>query len=347
MFIAIVFFMIMSFFLSGSETALTAMNKMKLKTKAENQDLKSEKLLKLVSKPDELITAILIGNNIANIMLPTLVTILAIQYGFNVGLATGILTVVLIIFCEVLPKSIAASLSDKIAYAVYPIIRVLLFLLKPLTYLLTKFTRAIIRLFAKESLDSVSVSREELMTMVEIAGIEGTFRNDETKIIKGVIHFYSLSVHDALKTPRMEMEGIPSHSSFNEARAIVLHNKYSRYPVFKNNMDEIVGVFHSKLLLSWSLEPDNTLNDYIDCDPLFVFEFHSIAKVFKLMMRERKHMAIVLDEYGGTKGLITLEDIIEAMLGQEIEDESDEVDEIKNQREPIQKLNKLIDSPNT
>lgn len=324
MFAAIVFFMLMSFFLSGSETALTAINKMKLKTKAEKRDIKSEKLLKLISKPDELITAILIGNNIANIMLPTLVTIIAIKYGFNVGLATGLLTVILIIFCEVLPKSIAASLSDKVAYAVYPVINILLIILKPLTFLLSRFTRAVIKLFAKNPPSSLAVSREELMTMVDIAATEGTFRNEETRTIKGVIGFYSLDVHDALKTPRIEMEGIPYDSTFEKAREIVLHNKYSRYPVYKENMDEVVGVFHSKLLLAWSLNPEKTMKDFADHNPLFVFEFHSIERVFKLMMRERKHMAIVLDEYGGTNGLITLEDIIESMLGQEIEDETDE-----------------------
>ncbi|MBY0121712.1 CNNM domain-containing protein [Bacillus sp. S/N-304-OC-R1] len=328
MFIAILFFMLMSFFLSGSETALTAVNKMKLKTRAENNDSKAERLLKLVSKPDELITAILIGNNIANIMLPTLVTIIAIKYGYSVGLATGILTAVLIIFCEVLPKSIAASLSEKVAYAVYPVIRVLLIVCKPLTFLLSKFTRTIIKIFTKDQQHSISVSREELRAMVDIAAVEGTFRIDETRTLKGVLDFYSLDVHDVLKTPRMKIEGIPSESTFEEAREIVLYNKYSRYPVYKEDIDQIIGVFHSKLLLAWSLHPNKSLDDFTDNDPLFVFEFHSIEKVFKLMNRERKHMAIVLDEYGGTQGLITLEDIIEAMLGQEIEDESDEEDDI-------------------
>lgn len=328
MFIAILFFMMMSFFLSGSETALTAVNRMKLKTRAENNDKKSQKLLELVSKPDELITAILIGNNIANIMLPTLVTIIAIEYGFNVGVATGILTVLLIIFAEVLPKSIAATFADKIAYLVFPIIRILLVLLKPLTFLLSRFTRAIIKLLSKNNPDSVSVSKEELITMVDIAETEGTFRHEETKRIKGVIDFYSLDVRDALKTPRMEIEGVPFDSTYEETRDIVMANRYTRYPVYKENMDNIVGVFHSKLLLAWSTLPEKTLKDFTDLEPLFVYEFHSIDKVFKLMMKERKHLAIVLDEYGGTKGIITHEDIMEAMLGQEIEDETDEDSEI-------------------
>lgn len=320
--------MFMSFFLSGSETALTAVNKMKIKMRADNDDVKSRKLLKLISKPDELITAILIGNNIANIMLPTLVTIIAIEYGINVGIATGILTVVLIIFCEVLPKSIAASLTEKVAYIVFPIISMLVFILKPLTFLLSKFTRFIIQLLSKGNEAEVSFSKEELITMVDIATTEGTFRNEETKRIKGVIDFYEMDVRDALKTPRMDIVGIPSQSTYEEVRDIVISNNYTRYPVFKEDMDNIVGVFHSKQLLAWSLEEQKTLEDFTDNNPLFVIEALSIEKLFKMMLKEKKHLAIVLDEYGGTKGIISHEDIIEAMLGQEIEDETDTNEEV-------------------
>lgn len=328
LFIAILFFMLMSFFLSGSETALTAVNKMKIKTRADQQDVKSQKLLKLVSKPDELITAILIGNNVANIMLPTLVTIMAIEYGINVGIATGILTIALIIFAEVLPKSIAATFSEKVSYLVFPAISGLLILLKPLTYLLSKFTRFIIKLMAKDNADEVSISKEELMTMVDIATTEGTFKNEETKRIKGVIDFYNMDVRDALKTPRMDIVGIPLDSTYESIRDIVISNNYTRYPVYKEDMDNIVGVFHSKQLLEWSLEENKDLQEFIDTRPLFVIEALSIEKLFKMMLKEKKHIAIVLDEYGGTKGIISHEDIIEAMLGQEIEDETDLNEEV-------------------
>lgn len=318
----------MSFFLSGSETALTAVNKMKLKTKAENNDKKSQKLLEFVSKPDELITGILIGNNIANIMLPTLVTILALEYGINVGIATGVLTIVLIIFAEVLPKSIAATFADKIALIVFPVIRILLFIFKPLIFLLSRFTRLVIRFLSKNQTNTTSVSREEIITMINIATSEGTLQNEENQRIKGAIDFYDLDVRDALKTPRTEIQGIPCESSFEETREYVLDGSHTRYPVFKENMDHIVGVLHSKSLLSWSLEPHKNLEDFIDNEPLFVFEFHSIEKVFKLMLKKRRHLAIVLDEYGGTKGIISHEDIIEAMIGQDIKDETDDNEEI-------------------
>src|SRR5690625_1700104 len=130
MLIAIIILLFVSLFFSGSETALTATNKMRLQTKAKNNDKRSEKLLKLISKPGEFITAILIGNNIANILLPTLVTMVAIEYGFNVAIASGLLTIIIIIFSEVIPKSIAATFPDRIAYLVYPIIRLVVILLK-------------------------------------------------------------------------------------------------------------------------------------------------------------------------------------------------------------------------
>ncbi|PAQ13041.1 hemolysin [Bacillaceae bacterium SAOS 7] len=328
MLFAILFFILMSAFLSGSETALTAVNKMKLKTRAENNDKKSQHLLSLVSKPDELITAILIGNNIANIMLPTLVTIIAIKYGFSVGIATGILTVCLIIFAEVLPKTIAATFADKIAYKVYPVISLLVLLLKPLTFLISKFTGAVISFLSKGQVKQASLSKEELKTMVDIASQEGTFHSEETLRIKGMIDFYAKGVHDALKTPRMDIVGIPVGSTLEETEAIILANNYTRYPVFENDMDHIVGVFHSKLLLKWSLTPEESLETFSDNDPLFVIESTPIEKVFKKMLKERKHLAIVLDEYGGTAGIITHEDIIEAMIGQEIADETDQNDEL-------------------
>lgn len=328
MIIALLFFLFMSFFLSGSETALTAVNKMKVHTQAENNDPRSKKLLKLISKPDEFITAILIGNNIANIMLPTLVTLIAIQYEVNIGVATAILTVVIIIFAEVLPKSIAATFANRVAYIVSPVISVLLIVLKPLIFLLSLFTNSVIRMLSRGMIQEATLSKEELKTMVDIGLTEGTFYQEESQIIKGAIDFHTKDVRDALKTPRIEIHGLPCEVTFEEARNFVMDSSYTRYPVYKENMDNIVGVFHAKLLLNWSLEPNLTIRDFMDKSPLFVAESTNIEKVFKMMLKEKKHLAIVIDEYGGTTGIISHEDIIEAMIGLEIEDETDEDSDI-------------------
>ncbi|RIU92650.1 hemolysin family protein [Oceanobacillus picturae] len=324
MIIAIIILILTSFFFSGSETALTATNKMRLQSK---EDKKSKKLLDIVSKPEQFITAILIGNNISNILLPTLVTMVALEYGFSVGLASAILTVVIIIFAEVIPKSVAAAFPDRISYIVYPVIRFVIIIFKPLTFLLNSITGFIIRILSKGQDKEASVSKEEIRAMVDIARTEGIFKQDESHRIKGVLEFNNLNVKDALKTPRVDLVGLPNNATFEEARDVAIQNPFTRYPIYEEDVDNIIGVFHSKYLLSWSIDPDQTLESFSDMDPLIVFEFHSIEYVFRKMIQEKKHMAVVLDEYGGTEGIITHEDIIEVLIGLEIEDETDVVSE--------------------
>lgn len=326
-FIAIAALLLASFFLSGSETALTAVNKMKVKTRAEQGDRAAQKLLKQVSKPDQMITTILIGNNISNILLPVLVTIIAIEYNIEVALATGVLTVTLIIFSEVLPKTIAATFADRIAYIVAPVIRVLMVIFKPITWFLSKFTNIVIRILSRGDIKEATITKEELRTMVDIASTEGTFLGDESLRIKGVLDFQKKDVGDAMKTPRVDIIGIPIETTYEEVRDYVIDNPYTRYPVYKENMDNIVGVFHSKQVIEWSLTPEKPLTEFMDNDPLFTVETTSIERIFKRMLQAKKHFAIVLDEYGGTLGIITHEDIIEAMIGQEIADENDDEEE--------------------
>ena len=323
MIIAIISLLFVSFFFSGSETALTAINKMRLQTKAQQDDKKSQKLLHLISKPGEFITAILIGNNVANIILPTLVTMVAIDYGFNVGIASAIITVVIIVFSEVIPKSIAATFPNKIAYIVYPIIHIVVIVLKPITMILNGLTNKIASLLSKGEQKEVSISKEDLRAIVDIADAEGMFHQEESHRIKGVLDFYNLNVKDVLQTPRVEVVAFPSTATYDEVREIVVHNPFTRYPIYRDDIDNIIGVFHSKYLIHWSLEPDKSLEQLSDTDPLIVYEFHLIESVFRKMTKYKKHMAIVLDEYGGTEGILTHEDIIEAMIGLEIEDEMD------------------------
>lgn len=324
MIIAIILLLFVSFFFSGSETALTATNKMKLQTRADNHDKKAEKLLDLVSKPSEFITTILIGNNIANIVLPTLVTSLAIQYGFNIGFASAILTTVMIIFSEVIPKSVAAAFPNRISTVISPVIRFFVVLFKPVTIVLNWLTDSITSALAKgRETDNESISKEELRSMVDIADSEGTFNEAESNRIKGVLDFYNLDVKDVLKTPRVDITALPSNASFAEVRDVAIQNPFTRYPVYDKDIDDIVAVFHSKYLISWSMDPEKPLKAFSYSDPLIVFEFQQIEWVFRKMTKEKKHMAIVLDEYGGTEGILTHEDAIEAMIGLEIEDEMD------------------------
>lgn len=327
LFIALGIFLFMSFFLSGSETALTAVNRMKVHLRAEQGDAKAQKLQKLIAKPDRMITTILIGNNIANIMLPTLVTTIAITRGWEVGVATAILTVILIIFGEVLPKTISATFADKVAYIVFPVISFMVVALLPLTWLLAQFTNIFIRIISKGTVKEATMTKEELRTMVDIASTEGTFEEDESERIKGVLDFPHKDVSDVMSTHRTDTVGISIDSTYEEVRDLILDSSYTRYPVYEESMDNVVGLFYSKKLIEWSMNPNLTLEELMDDNPLFVVQSVSVEKVFKMMMSKKKHMAVILDEYGGTLGIVTHEDIIEEMIGQDIEDETDEDDD--------------------
>ncbi|QLK85587.1 hemolysin family protein [Staphylococcus sp. 17KM0847] len=331
MIIAIILLIFVSFFFSGSETALTAANKVKLKAEADQNNLKATKLLKLLEKPSEFITTILIGNNIANILLPTLVTILAVDMGLNVGVASAILTVVIIMFAEVIPKSIAATFPDAIARIVYPIIQFFIILFKPITLVLNTITDGLTK-FLSRGHEVNKMSKEEVRTMVAIAGTEGAFNELERNRIQGVMDFDRLKIDDVNNTPRVNVTSLSVDDTYDEVYDIVMNHPYTRYPVYEGDIDNVVGVFHSKYLLAWSRDVDKTVMDY-SSEPLFVYEHNRAEWVLRKMTVTRKHMAIVLDEYGGTDAIVTHEDLIEEMLGMEIEDEMD--------REEREKLNQI------
>ncbi|PIC76259.1 hemolysin [Sporosarcina sp. P19] len=323
MFIALGLCLILSFFLSGSETALTAINRMKVQLRADQGDIKSIKLRKLISKPDRMITAILIGNNVVNILMPTIVTMIAIDKGLSIGLLTGILTVVLIIFGEVLPKTIAATFADRIAYIVAPPISVLVKLLIPLTLVLSLFTNFFVRLISKGTVTEATLTKEDVRSMVDIASTEGTFGQDESIRLKGMLDFRDKDVSDVMETHRTDIISLPLDSTYEDVRDVVLQYFYTRYPVYEESIDKVVGIFYSKMIIEWSMFPERSFADVIDRQPLFVVQTASVELVFKRMLTQKKHMAIVLDEYGGTLGIVTQEDIIEEMIGQDIEDETD------------------------
>lgn len=301
---------------------------MKVQLRAEQGERMSQKLLILITKPDRMITTILIGNNIVNILMPTLLTLIAINYEWDIAVATIILTVVIIVFGEVLPKTIAVTFADSISYAVAPFISLLVQIMRPITFLIAQFTNVFIRIISKGAVKEATLTKEELRSMVDIASTEGTFEEEESERLKGVLDFPNKDVQDVLETHRMEIVGIPANATYDEVRDVILEHYYTRYPVYEESMDHIVGMFYSKKFIEWSMDPTMELEDLMDREPLFVVQSVSVEKVFKQMLSKKKHMAIVLDEYGGTLGIVTHEDIIEEMIGQEIEDESDEDEEI-------------------
>lgn len=319
----IIILLFVSLFFSGSETALTAVDKVKLQAKVQDGDKKAAKLIGIVSKPSEFITTILIGNNISNILLPTIVTAMAIDYGWNVAIASAALTITIILFAEVIPKSIAAAFPERMAYMVAPIIAFIIIIFKPVTLILNLITDNITKVLSKGEQPAWTVSKDELVSLIDIANDEGVLKVRERNRIKGILDFRDLNVKDIMSTPRTEMDAIKVNSSYDEVLGTVVELMHTRYPIYDENLDDIVGVFHTKYMLKWSLSPEKDLIDFSDPDPLTVKEFDAVENVLRKMTKERRHLAIVLDEYGGTEGIVTHEDIIENMLGFDIEDETD------------------------
>lgn len=319
---------LVSLFLSGSETALMTVNRTKVQLRAEQGDKESEKLLALLSKPDRMIITILVGNTIANISMAVILILIAEHFAWHIGWSIAILTVFIILFCEVLPKTIAATFSDRVVYVVSPLIRFLVILLRPITAFIAEITNLFIRIGSKGAITETTITKEELLSMVDLASTDGTFEDDESERIKGMLDFPNKDVSDVLSTHRTEVVGIPMEATYEDVRDTILEHHYTRYPVYDDSLDTIVGMFYSKKFIEWSMDTSVGIDTFIDKDPLFVVQTLSVEKVFKLMLTRKKHMAVVLDEYGGTLGIVTHEDLIEEMIGQEIEDETDNDEEI-------------------
>src|SRR5699024_5141261 len=298
----VIFLLFMSLFFSGSETALTVVNKIKLQSKAAGGDKQAEKLFNLVSKPSQFITTILIGNNIANLIAPVLVTSMAIEYGWSVTIASVVLTVSIIIFAEVIPTSIAAAFPEQISQLVRPVISFLNVVFFPLTFVLNKMTDMITRFLSKGEQASWTVSREEIVNLVRIADTEGAIEGVESQRLKGVLDFRELNLKDVMTTPRTEMVAVHIDERFETVRNRIINEMHTSYPVYDEDVDNIVGVFHSKYLLQWSIDPDQPLMNFCDKKPLTVREFQNVEDVLRRMSKQRRHLAIVLDEYGGTEG---------------------------------------------
>ncbi len=335
MIVAIVILIFVSFFFSGSETALTAANRTKFQTEAKNGDRKAKGLTRLLDKPSEFITTILIGNNVANIILPILVTILAIRMGINIGIAAAIITIVIILISEVIPKSIAATFPDKISRLVYPVINICVIVLKPITILLNKMTDGINHMFSRGKPVEKRFNKEEIRTLLNIAGREGAFNEVENARLQNVMDFEKLKVTDVDTTPRVNVVAFSKEVTYDETYETVMNEPYTRYPVYDEDIDDIIGVFHSKYLLAWSKHKNDRITNYAS-SPLFVNEHNRAEWVLRKMTVTRKHLAIVLDEYGGTDAIVSHEDLIEELLGMDIEDEMDQEEEekLKNQKFP-------------
>ena len=322
-----------SSFFSATETAYSSINKIKLKNMASAGSRKAQKALELADGYDRLLSTILVGNNVVNILASSLATVLFVQnLGFGdagVSLSTAVMTIVILIFGEISPKSIAKETPEKFAMAVAGVIGFIQTLLTPINFLFSLWKKLLSMMFKVENDDSMT--QEELLTIVEEAQNEGDLEAHESDLICAAIEFNDLDVKDIL-TPRVDVIAVDVTDSLDEIELMFRNNNFSRLPVYENSIDNIVGVIHEKDFYNLYYNHMGTFKS-ITQTLLYTSPHVKISSLLKQLQSSKTHMAVVLDEYGGTAGIITLEDILEELVG-EIYDEHDQVNEYYKELDP-------------
>lgn len=321
--IVIIVGIILSAFFSSSETALTSVNIFKIRQMEKNGVEKAPLVRKLVDNIGSVLTTILIGNNIVNIVTTTIATIFFTEVMGPKGAVISpiILTIVVLIFGEVTPKNIAAANSEKLALAVAKPIRLLDIVLKPINFILGKITGAITKIFVGEEEESSLVTEEDLKTIVDVSEEQGVINNEESEMINNVFEFGNSYVSDIM-TARTNMEAISIESDQEELNEMLKETNHSRIPVYGKNIDNILGILHMKDIVSAIADGKELNLEEIIRPAYYVYDNMHIFDLFTNMRSENVSLAIVIDEYGGTSGLVTIEDIVEELVG-EIDDEYD------------------------
>lgn len=321
--ILLIFLILLSGFFSSSETAFSALNPIKLKHLAEKGNKKAARTLKLNGQYEELITSILIGNNITNILSTIFATVFFVRNFGNIGvlLSTVVMTVLILIFGEITPKISAKKVPEKFALFVTPFLIALKLILHPLVLLFRLWQNLLTKIFKfKEE----TVTEDELLTIVKEAEIEGSINKNESALIKSVFDFDELLVDD-IYTARVNMISLELNSTNEDVLKAFRSSGYSRIPIYENNVDKIIGIINHKNFYNDVIVDKKDLGNAIS-SPIFVTNYMKVSSLLNLLKQEKEHMAIVKDEFGGTLGLVTLEDILEELVG-DIWDEHDYVDE--------------------
>ena len=320
--VALVILVAFSAFFSASETAFSSLNQIRLKSRAEDGDTSAARVLAMSEKYDKLLSTILIGNNIVNIAAASIGTILFTNWlGQERGatMSTMVLTVVVLIFGEISPKSIAKEMPETIATAVSPFLNLLMILFTPLTWLFSQWKRLLGRFIHSREEDTITEG--ELMTMVSEAENDGELTDRESQLIRSAIEFDDVEVEEIL-TPRVDVIAVEDDTSLDEVAHAFAESGYSRLPVYHDTIDNIIGVVHEKDFYLALLKKDAKLEELVT-PTLYTTGSTQISQLLRTLREQHHHMAVVVDEYGGTEGIITLEDILEELVG-EIWDEHDE-----------------------
>ena len=320
--IALIVLIVLSAYFSATETAFSSLSRIRLKTLADNGNKRAKLAYKLVDNYDELISSVLVGNNIVNISASSLATVLFIKaFGDNgPTVSTIAMTIIVLIFGEVTPKSISKEAPEAFAMFSAPIINVLIYVFKPINVCLVGIKK-LVKKFVKVSNDR-TISESELLTIVEEAEHDGGINENESELIHNVIEFDDLEAIDIM-TPRVDVEAVDKTSTVQEIADLFTETGFSRLPVYEETIDSIVGIINEKDFHNLVLRDGNAVKQIIK--PVeFIPPSMKISALLKLLQQNKSHLAVIVDEFGGTEGIVTLEDIIEELVG-EIWDEHDEV----------------------
>lgn len=334
--IVIVVLLLLSAFFSSAETALTTSNKIRLRSMAEEGNKRAKKVLEITDDSGKMLSAILIGNNIVNLSSASLATTLATKIfgSAGAGIATGILTVLVLIFGEISPKTFATIHADKISLAYAGVISGLMKLLTPIIIIINKLALGFLILLRVDASGAQNtMTEDELRTIVDVSHEEGVIETEEREMINNVFDFGDAQAKEIM-VPRIDMTFADINSSYYELLEIFREDKYTRLPVYEDSTDNVVGIINMKDLLLYEDKEHFSIRNIMR-KPYYTYEHKNTAELLLEMRKSSINIAIVLDEYGATAGLITLEDLLEEIVG-EIRDEYD-----MDEEDPIQKINDL------
>lgn len=312
-----------SAYFSATETAFTSLNRIRLKNLANDGDQRAKKVLALEERYDNLLSTILIGNNLVNIGASAVATVIFVEMvpEYGATLSTIVVTIVVLIFGEISPKSMAKEHPESFASFSAPIISILMTILTPLNFLFGQWKKFLSKIF--KVADSRAITEDELLTIVEEAETEGSIAAAQSELIQNAIAFNELEAWDVL-TPRVDIEAIEIDATKKEVAKVFLETGFSRLPVYEGDLDKILGVLNQKDFHNYISGSKKTISDYVK-PVIYVAGSMKAADLLKKLQINKCHIAIIVDEYGGTAGLVTMEDIIEELVG-DIYDEHDEVE---------------------
>ena len=320
--LAMLICIILSAYFSATETAFSSLNKTRLKVLAEKGDRRAKLALDLAESYDKLISTILIGNNIVNIAASSIATLLFVSLWGNIGatLSTVFLTIVILIFGEITPKSIAKDFPEKFAMFSAPLIRALMWLFTPLNLVFSAWKKLVGKLFKSD--EDTKMSQEELLMLLEEVEQDGGLDENEGELLRNAVEFGDLRAQDIL-THRVDLEAVSVNTTKEEIARVFTESRFSRLLVYEDSIDKIVGVINHKDLYKDAGITDAPVKDIMKA-PTFVPPTEKIDDLLQTLRSNKSHIAVVIDEYGGTLGIVTMEDILEELVG-EIWDEHDEV----------------------